>query len=306
MKYLAITFEGIEDVCAKELGGKKVGPGRVTFSSLKDTRSANTILTLLKQATIKSFEDVVDAVKDLFLDKKATYKVSCTRSGEHKFKSIDIERACGEILYKEGYSINLKEPQNILYIDIIDTHCFIGLLLKENLCRREYRVKFNNQNISSCLAFALLQLIDYKKEESLLDPICKDGVIPIEAFISGGKNIHATDYSKNNIRNAIINGKMAKAKVEPEQLELEQLEKTYEPNSIDKMATVIFTSKKDKYSMTRLRELLNQAKKIIKEKIGIISNTTRIKELIPDEISLQEERTIKVGGMNFYLFILKK
>ena len=50
MEYIAVTMEGLEDVAARELRGKKVGPGRVLFTQLKDdVRSADTIFCLIKR-----------------------------------------------------------------------------------------------------------------------------------------------------------------------------------------------------------------------------------------------------------------
>jgi len=306
MEYITATIEGVEDICAKELDGKKVCKGRVIGNKLKkNTKSADTIYKLIKKFKFKDLEDLEAKISKIDFLTKGSFKVVCKRKGNHRFRSMDVEKAVGEIIYKKGHKVNLKDPKNIIYTDIIDNVCLVGFLVLDKLCKRRYRVKINNQGINACLAFSLLKLIRYKNDEILLDPFCKDGVIAIEAALLGGKNIHAFDPNLNNVRNAIINAKMARVTINTDCRRIEELGTLFKKKSIDKIATTIITSNKDKNAGKKIKEFFHQAKTLIKKEIGIISNKESIKQYATDFI-IKEEREVSIGKAKYYIIILKK
>lgn len=305
MTYIASCLEGIEDICKKEVRGKKIFKGKVEFNKLKENiRSANTIYELITKFKFQNIDEFESKIKKINLNSKEVYKVQCNRKGTHNFNRVDIERLFTRILANKGFKLDLKKAKKIIYIDIIDNFCLIGFLIKDRISRREFRVKIHNHSINACLAFSLLKLIDYKKEDLFLDPLCKDCIIPIEAALMGGKKIHAMDPNKNNIRNSEINMKMAKVKINLSHNEINWLETLYKKNSVDKIASVVFISKRDKKAIDKAKDFLYQIKSIVKDKAGIISNKNIIKDLAKRYFELKEERKINIGKMEYYILIL--
>ncbi len=225
MSYIAGSYSGIEDVViddVKELTGnkaKKVKKGRVEFDCkdinafLKKVRSVSFLYELVGSFKFKDMNDLVRKSGKLdysFIRKD--FVVRCRREGQHDFSRIDVEQAVGEVIFKKEHVVNL-ESDNIITVDIIDNDCFIGKLIKENMHKRDYRVKINKQGLNACVAHALLKIVGWKKENSLLDPNCRDGIILIEAGLIGGKKIYGMEISKQNFISAGMNAQLAKADV---------------------------------------------------------------------------------------------
>ena len=307
MDYLAIALPGIEDVCATEVKGKVVAKGRVVFSELKEgVRSVNTILKLAVHCKIKNLEDISKAVKGITEACDGSFKVKCNRSGAHPFKSGDVERTVGEILFSKGWKVDLKNPEKIFYVDIFNDDCFMGFLIKEKLCRREYRVKRNNRSIDACLAFAVLQLLKYHPSEVLVDPFCKDAIFAIEAALAGGKKIIASDTLENNVRNALINVKMAKVAIEPKCQSNTELLNSFKKNEIDKVVTTLIFGNWDKKSTQKIVDFLGFASTIVKSKIGLVSNKDALEECSIQGLKLIEKREVQCGGFRLFVYIWEK
>ncbi len=224
-KIIVKTIVGLEGIAIDEVksllkvSAKKFIPGRIIFESsdsvkfIKNTRSSELAYSLLKQFKFKTLADIIKNLADIdFSCIKKDFVVKCSREGRHDFNSVDVAKKIGEFIFNKGHKVNM-DSNEIIYVDIIDDICMIGILIKDRLGKRAYRVKINNQSISPTVAFALLKTAGFNASESLLDPFCRDGIILIEAALLGGKKLSGID-SENNIRNARINAAMAKSKIE--------------------------------------------------------------------------------------------
>ena len=176
------------------------------------------------------------------------------------------------------------------------------MLVKDRICKRDYRVRINNKSINACLAFSLIKIADVKKTESLLDPFCKDGVIPIEAKLLKIKKVFASDYVKNNVRNAIINSKLAKTKIKFEHYDITWLDTKFNKNSIDKVVTNLFISRTDKEPNKLIKEFFHQTNYIVKKSVVLITNKPDlIKSNTSNYFSLKSERKIQIGEMIYFI-----
>ena len=146
---------------------------------------------------------------------KSTFRVDCNRIGDHDFNSQDISRSIGEILF-EGYNkkIDFKNPETIIYVDILDNNCFIGIDLTGKLCKRGYRFKVHSSSINACLAYSLVRLSGLKDNEVLLDSFCGDGVVCIEAGFYKKARIIGVDNREGYLKSCRINSKIAKKEIE--------------------------------------------------------------------------------------------
>lgn len=300
MNYIATTVTGIEDVAENELKGKTVAPGRVRFSNLADNlRSAHRVIELLDDFTFSSFDELREKAGKVKFDFKGTFKIQCKREGEHGFRSPDVGKAVGAFLQSKGFASSFKDPKNVVVIDIVQNRCFVGMLVKENFCRRDYRVRFNNQSIHSCVAYALVKLSGIKKNETLLDPFCKDGVIAIEAYLSGVKKVEAFDSNKNNVRNANINAAMAKAPLKFKQYDVSWANTLFKEKSVDYVITNLFLSNRDRDSGQRASDLFEQANYVAKKGLALITNKPDLVKTRAKHFKLDSERILAVGGMNY-------
>ncbi|MCX6712008.1 MAG: THUMP domain-containing protein [Candidatus Woesearchaeota archaeon] len=305
--FVGITVNGIEDVASKEVKGKKVLNGRVLFKKeLKNYRCLDIVYKLIYKFEFDDFEDLIKKLIKIKFKIKDSFKVECNRKGQHNFKSVDITKELNDFLIKKGYNLDYKNPKTIVYVDIVDNNCLVGYLLKYNLHKRDYRIKINNQSINACLAYALLELSDYKKTDILVDPFCKDGVICIEAALLKGKKIYGMDENKNNIRNAKINSQLAKVKIDFSNYDIEWLSTKFKKKSV-KIVTNLFISIRNEQEYIRiLPEFFNQVDYTLKDKIGIITTKPELIKKYVGKLKLEHERKIVIGGMIYYILILKK
>jgi len=300
--YIAKAITGLEEISAEELDGNVILPQTISFKRLKkDPRTVDAIYILVKQFAFSSMDDIISSIKNVAksFNKKTIYDISCSRKGDHQFKSVDVAKEAGILLRKEGYRIDYKNPKKTIIIDIIDQNCLIGLLVKDNICKRSYRIKYNNRSISSCIAAALIKVANTKKQDVILDPLCKDAVIPIEAFKQGIKHVNAIDPLKNNVRNALINCKYAKTKVIPQCYEMNWLDTLFKKQSINHIITNMLLSKHDEEPEKLVKEFFHQANFVAKDSIVIITNKPDLIKNASSNFKLTKEIKISVGDMHY-------
>ena len=294
MKAISTTIQGLEEVTIKEIKeilkvkAKVLKFTKVEFTTEeidkfnKLTRSSLNTYQLIDKLKFKDIEDIENKIKKIDIDIKNSFVVRCHRVGTHKFNSLDIERRIGEIVYKKYKKrVEFENPETIVYIDIFNNYCFIGL--NPSTFKRNYKLRTNFLTLNSSLAYDLVRMVDYKINENLLIPFCSSGEIAIEAclFISKTK-LNEKPKTKEklkiitvgeNIKNGVINSKIAGVYnlIKIKRLEMDWLDTEFKKNSIDKI--IMYIPKKDDYS-----ELFKQMKYILKKdgRICILS-TNKIK-----------------------------
>lgn len=305
MKLIVRTINGLEEVAIREIKekydikSKKIINGVVYFEAkeIKELRSINTIYELISKFKFKNKADILKEVKKIKFNIEEDFVVRCNREGNHKFNSLEIEKKIGEIIYKKGNKVNLNS-KNIIYIDIIDKYCFIGKLISKDLSKRNYKLRISQNSINGCLAYSLLKLIDYKQNDVLVDPLCKDGTILIEAGLTNGKKIYGFDNNLYNIKNSDVNSKLAKVKINLIKADISWLGTKFKKNSVDKIITSIFVHKRNKDdSIREIKELFHQSKNVLKNKLLILSNIDLEKYSV--DFKLDKKYKIKIGD-NLY------
>ncbi len=306
---IATTLIGLENVLAKESNGKIIIPGRVLFSKEKKLKSALIVYDYIAHFKFKDEQEIYDNISKINLKFKGSFRVDCSRIGEHIFNSQEIRQNVGEIIYNKGNKVDLDDPENIFYADIINDYCFFGKN-PINLAKRDYRVRASKDSLNAALAFSLLKIASYDKNKILLDPFCQDGIILIEAALLGGKKLYGLSP---DVKNASINSKIAKVKVNLYEKDLIWLGKLFKKNSVDLIITKpLFPSKtKSVNFIDKLtRELFNQANNILKKDGKMILLTPKL-ELINKytklyKLNIKEEVNVKYGNLNYRVISLNK
>ena len=306
---VATTLIGLEQVLKKESNGKIICLGRVLFSKNKSLKSAIIYYDYITYFKFKDEKEIYDNISKIKLKFKGSFRVDCSRQGEHNFTSQEIREKVGEIIYNQGHKVELDNPKNIFYVDIIDNYCLFGKN-PVNIGKRNYRVRSAKDSLNASLAFSLLKIGNFKKESILLDPFCSDGIILIEAALVGGKKLYGLS---NDIKNASINAKVAKVKLNFYNKDLNWLDTLFKKNSVDLIITKpLFPSKTKSLNFVDkiTRELFHQAAYILKKKGKMILLTPKL-ELIEKyakiyNFNIKEELNIKFGNLNYKVLSLKK
>ena len=217
MKGLAITSKGLEETASieiKELINKKCenrdGCVIFDFEKFEDlcllcykAQSVDRILHLIYDFEFKDIEDFEKSFEKAdfgeWLKKHKKFKVECLRSGSHDFKSTYIEKKLITFINKKhkNAKFGMKGYEIIFFAYIADSHCYIGVdFAGFELNKRAYKIYLHPNSLRATISYALAKESGFKKDESLLDPFSRDGIIPIEAALYAN-NFPVNYYKKD-------------------------------------------------------------------------------------------------------------
>ena len=309
MKYIAYTLKGLEGTTSWEVSGKKSCEKHVLFTKKKKyVKSALFSYEFVESIRFTGLEDLTDKIKKIKLKIIGKFKVDCIKENNKRLTSQEIKVRIGEIFYNRCFKVDLKNPETIIFLDINNNECFIGR--NPVYYKRNYKVRSGRDSINPVIGYSLLKAAGFKTNEILLDPFCSDGVILIEAGLMKGRKLYG--FSED-IKNARINSKIAKVKIEFSTNEIDWLDTLFKKESVDKIVTKTpFVSKtKTEEVVGRLtKEFFYQAKYILKKKglIVTLSPRTELLERYSKEFGFKEkkETEIHVGDMLYKVYIFKK
>lgn len=324
MKIIGVTFYGFEDLLINEIKrvldvkAKTASKGRVIFDvenigDLDKLRLVKTTYSLMDEFKFEKISEVYTRIEKLdFNDIKESFVVRCYREGEHKFGSGTVERKIGEIIYDKGFKVDLKNPEKTIFVEIVDDRFFIGYLIKNDICKRYYRLRINSNSINGCLAAGMIDLADCKKSDLILDPFCRDGVICIEAGLKGFRNVYGTDDNLNNIKNAKINSGLAKTNVNFFDSGLKGLDVKFGKEKVDFVITrLISVSNRisDGIVDKIYSDFFYNVKYVVKKNGKIVLCCDKIellnKKIEENGLEILEKMEVFVGGQNYFLVVLK-
>lgn len=203
MNGLVITSKGIEGVAAKEIKELINADCRpeeccVVFDFKKfselcllcyKSQPIDRVLYLLGSFEFDDFfADFEKFVAKLSFDdwiaKNKKFRVECIRIGNHNFKSVDVEaKASGFILKKhKNFKVEMKDCEIIFLAYIVGSKCYFGIdFAGFELNKRGYKIFLHPSSLRGTIAYALVRESGFGKNEAMLDPFSRDGIIPIEA-----------------------------------------------------------------------------------------------------------------------------
>jgi 23S rRNA G2445 N2-methylase RlmL len=223
MEAIAITHPGIEDVAAKEakaLIGAESGikesvvhfkinhPKELCLLCYKAQSIIKVVLLLSEFKASADLEKTFNSLKPeiekagflKWMKNKHNFKVECKRTGSHNFSSVDLSaKATSAISDKTKIKADFKNPEIIIFLYIYNDAGYFGIdFAGIDLSKRDYKVFAHPASLKGTIAYSLLRVAGYKKNEALLDAFTKSGVIPIEAAL------YATGSSVNYYRKDLL------------------------------------------------------------------------------------------------------
>lgn len=216
MKALAITNSGIEDITALEISSiiktkTKTYSGCVEFEvqSQEDiallcykSQSISKIIYLFDSFKLNSLKDLQESIKKNlnntlnFITTDKTFAVRCEKQNNSEFERDEICIEAADALKLES-KVDLDNPDVIFFVYINDKCCYIGIDFSgEDLSKREYRIYVHQGGLKATIAYALLRIANYNKNDIILDPFCGSATILIEAALYSS-NFSQNYYSKD-------------------------------------------------------------------------------------------------------------
>ncbi len=139
----------------------------------------------------------------------ASFRVTCNRSGEHPFSSLDVQREAGAALQQRyGTPVDLEGYELDVRVDLQGRDCQVRLqLTRDGLDRRFRRVYQPRVTLKATVAYAMLRLARLGPQtRRLLDPFCGSGTILLEAarihpdleVVGGDRDPRAVEGARRN------------------------------------------------------------------------------------------------------------
>ena len=188
---IVLTNKGIEEFCAQEvgeLGAKNVQAGeRLVSFECKGreelcaiayrAQSAERVLEVLVD---ESGPDVLELIRSAGPKLAGVTGMACveaSRFGTHAFDSVVVKQETARLLK----SVDYEDFERLVYVVVVDQRVVIGIdVAGVDLSKREYKVFTNSFSLKATVGYALVRMTGWSSG-MLLDPLCRDGVVAIEA-----------------------------------------------------------------------------------------------------------------------------
>ncbi len=208
-KIIAKTFQGLEEVLAKELidlGANNVEIGRrmVAFTGDKEmlykanfcTRTAVKVLKPIKEFKATDADEVYEEAKKIdwerYMDVKSTFLVDSVIFSENfrhsKFVAYRVKDAIADYWREKSGgdrpNVVISNPDLRIHVHIAENEVSISLDSSgESLHQRGYKTATVQAPLNEVLAAGLIMLTGWHGECDLIDPFCGSGTILIEAAL---------------------------------------------------------------------------------------------------------------------------
>ena len=338
MQLLLLTNPGIEDVVVDEsvakLNAKVVevreGRGRVIIDvdedllefvgELRSIHRARILLLHTKNVCREKecLENIRELVASLpfyeYINPWTTFAVRAERVGEHEYTSLEIAKVAGDAIievvrskYGHRPPVDLDYPNVIVAIDLIFDELFVSIELGGDLSwhRRGYRVYEHPAALKPTLAYAMIRISGMRDGESLLDPMCGGGTIPIEAaYVFEDAKLYCSDFNPRHVKGAIMNAKAALVdkRIRFFVLDARDIDKKFGENAIDHIVSnpPYGIRLGNPWRVRKVyRKFLEVARKIVNKNIVIITTEHEyVKQIAPQlGYNIVHERVVAHGNL---------
>ncbi|RLG60121.1 class I SAM-dependent RNA methyltransferase, partial [Candidatus Geothermarchaeota archaeon] len=196
---------------------KIIGKGRIEWHGHeKDlfivnylARSIHRVILLLIDQNFHDLRNIYSIFCSInyssYISANQTFAVRTKRIGDHSFTSIDVSREVGQAIIdsfmkekKRRLKVDLENPDVIFRVYVVEDRVMGGIDTTgdESLHRRNYRVYQHPAALKPTIAYCVIRLSGWRPDESLMDPMCGGGTIPIEAALYG-RNIPPGRFRKH-------------------------------------------------------------------------------------------------------------
>lgn len=208
MKIIAKTFQGLEEVLAKELttlgaNDIEIGNRMVSFTGDKEMlyranfclRTAVKVLMPIKEFKANDADEVYEQVKQMdwetYMDEKMTFLVDSVVFSENfrhsKFVAYRVKDAIADYFREKTDkrpNVSISNPDIRINVHIAENDVTISLDSSgESLHKRGYRTGSGAAPLNEVLAAGMILLTGWDGQCDLIDPFCGSGTILVEAAL---------------------------------------------------------------------------------------------------------------------------
>ncbi len=143
----------------------------------------------------KTLDALSEKVKETPFDELSSagsFRVSTRRYGNHSFGSHEVQAVIGGVLQEKYHqTVSLKAYDLHVRLDIIGDFAFLGIQHTPEKYHKRFRMDYlHRAGIKPSVAYALQRFAAIKPGETVLDPFCGAGTIPMEVATHFGKQVN--------------------------------------------------------------------------------------------------------------------
>tara|TARA_Y100000310_G_C20643566_1_gene795307 strand:- start:878 stop:1789 length:912 start_codon:yes stop_codon:yes gene_type:complete len=303
MKTFCETINGLEE-CVK---GKALGPGLVLFDKkVNPDRCMYSLYEYVTHFKYKTKKDLLEKLKKKEVKIKGSYAVRC--NSFVKIKSKVIEKDVGAVLKSKDNHVDFSSPSNQIFVYLFEDTFLMGKLIWEK--EKSYLLKANHGSITPVLASCVLRYIGYTSKDVLVNPLCKDGVIGIEAKLLGGGEVICFD-KMSNVKSARVNAKLAGVDAGIfEVVSLDWVDTKLGESIADKIVSIIPSvskRKREKYVKLFYEEFITSCEHLVKsdgEVCVIVSKPELFLDMV--KFKLIKRKDISIGKQTYSILHFAK
>jgi len=171
----------------------------------RHSRTLHRVLAVLFETRFEGLDGIDRAVRGLpverYLEAGQSFAVRASRHGDHPFGSPDVADAVGQAVI-DGYrdatghrlAVDLDDPDVALHASVRhDRFRLAADTTGASLHDRGWRVCGHDAPVRPTVAASLARLSGFAAGESLLDPTCGSGTVPVEAALAARDASHSPD-----------------------------------------------------------------------------------------------------------------
>ncbi|MFW6292928.1 MAG: methyltransferase [Spirochaetota bacterium] len=277
----------------------------------------------------RTLDSLAAAIAEVDLDEMrgtASFRVSCSRVGDHDFHSPEVEREAGSILQaRYGTDVDLERYTLHVKIDIVGRRAFAGYQLtgRKGLDRRHRWVYHPRVTLRTPIAYGMLVLCGYADQPGALhDPFCGSGTILLEAAgvsrdrLEDCPTLSGSDWDARAVSGARANlGEAGLDAIPISRHDAQDLCEFLEPGSLD----YIVTNPPFGIRIGRGANLLSMYRDFLAGSAAVLRPGGRLAMLVArrrgafnkvlatfPEFTIDHVRVVEMGGVYAGLFVLRR
>ena len=205
-KYIAKTFQGLEQVLAEELKNLDAqniqilnravsfsGDKRLMYRANLELRTALRIIQPIRQFKVRNELNLYKRIREIdwsqFMTVKQTLAVNAVTNSNYfkhsKYVALKTKDAIVDQFrdkFDRRPNVNVLSPSLRIDVHIFDQQATVSIdTTGESLHKRGYRIATGEAPINEVLAAGMILLSNWQKDCNFIDPMCGSGTILIEA-----------------------------------------------------------------------------------------------------------------------------
>jgi 23S rRNA G2445 N2-methylase RlmL len=273
---------------------------------------------LMNRAKNWDWDRALEIWRELHPNDEIRFRVTCKRSGVSSKgeygSSVDIAKYIGgALIAKYNWPVDLHKHTLEVYIHVREDEMIVGIALTDELLSWRYN-DAGKGLLKSSIAYCMCRLADLKPGAIMMDPMCGNGVVLLEAATSWSDptiKFIASDLDENQIQQASNNVNTLELTDRITVMQMDASHMTLKNSSVDSIVSDVPFGKRHKMHPELYVEMLAEMWRVTKHDGNIVLLTSK-KNLMLKSVQILNRKLktkykyfVNIGGLDAFIFHLQ-